>query len=731
MKTQKLLVSIVTTAVLLLGMVAGSAAAQAPDADPAGVTAVALGTVFSYQGQLIKDGAPVNGTCDVRFILYESGAGGSQVGPIVEKLAVVVTGGLFTVPDLDFGSGVFVGDRRWLEVAVKCPAGSGSYATVGDRQELAATPYALYAPSAGNAATATNATSAASAPWSGLSGVPAGFADGMDNDTTYSAGTGLTLTGTVFTPDTTYLQRRVSGTCAAGSSIRVVSPDGTVTCETDDTGWALTGNAGTTPGTNYLGTSDSKALEFKVNGGRALRLEPNATSPNLVGGYSGSWLTSGVYGATIGGGGYSGHANRVTDAVGTVGGGADNQAGDNAGTTEDATYATVGGGLNNVASGSEATVGGGTSNVASGDYATVGGGGSIAAGGSYATVGGGGSNAANGIMATVGGGGWNTAGGADSTVGGGNSNVASGQGAVIAGGSSNTASGAYAMVAGGVSNVTSGLYSFAAGYRAKATYQGSFVWADSTDADFSPSGQDTFNVRATGGATFQVSSDPGFWVYNTANATGMGVVGWASSGNSTAALEVENIGSSPAIWAYSMYGTYAGYFMNDIYVSGNCTGCSLAYVATNTGKEALEIGALVAPNGVQSPLTPGGQPVLAVRRASADGACGVVAGRAALVESVKDGKTSVSAEAAQGTIAPGDHLFIIVSGLAQARVDAAAGPIAAGQRLTTANAGGRGRALRTVSVEGVSVAEAAPVIGMALEPLPAGQRLIWVLVGIH
>ena len=115
-----------------------------------------MGTVFTYQGQLIKDGVPVNGTCDIRFILYESGAGGSQVGPIVEKLAVTVTSGFFTVPDLDFGSGVFAGDRRWLEVAVKCPAGGRSYATVGDRQELTATPYALYAPSAGNAASATN-----------------------------------------------------------------------------------------------------------------------------------------------------------------------------------------------------------------------------------------------------------------------------------------------------------------------------------------------------------------------------------------------------------------------------------------------------------------------------------------------------------------------------------------------------------------------------------------------
>ncbi len=35
--------------------------------------------------------------------------------------------------------------------------------------------------------------------------------------------------------DTSGLQNRVTGTCAAGSSIRVIKTDGTVTCETDDT----------------------------------------------------------------------------------------------------------------------------------------------------------------------------------------------------------------------------------------------------------------------------------------------------------------------------------------------------------------------------------------------------------------------------------------------------------------------------------------------------------------
>lgn len=59
-----------------------------------------------------------------------------------------------------------------------------------------------------------------------------------DQNTTYTAGPGLTLSGTQFSADTSYLQRRVTGTCSSGSSIRTIAQDGTVTCETDTTGFS-------------------------------------------------------------------------------------------------------------------------------------------------------------------------------------------------------------------------------------------------------------------------------------------------------------------------------------------------------------------------------------------------------------------------------------------------------------------------------------------------------------
>jgi len=274
---------------------------------------------------------------------------------------------------------------------------------------------------------------------------------------------------------------------------------------------------------------DKKEIGDKIVLEEVELVETNDTSPNFIGGFKDNWITSGVYGATISGGGQSDDANRVTDNYGTVGGGRNNQAGNNEGTTEDATCATVGGGRNNTASGYSAIVGGGRGNTASGYSATVGGGSGNTASDNYATVGGGYQNTASGNCATVGGGTHNetsdsdatvgggckneagglrtTVGGGESnkasanqaTVGGGYENTASGDRATVGGGAYNKASGNQATIPGGRDNTANGTYSFAAGQRAKAIHRGAFVWGDSTDADITSFGNNQFIVRAFGG----------------------------------------------------------------------------------------------------------------------------------------------------------------------------------------------------------------------------------------
>jgi len=64
-------------------------------------------------------------------------------------------------------------------------------------------------------------------------------------------------------------------------------------------------------------------------------------------------------------------------------------------------------------------------------------------------------------------------------------------------------------VPGGRENTAAGHTSFAAGYRAKANHSGTFVWADSTAADFASTGKDQFLIRASGGVGIGTPSPTG------------------------------------------------------------------------------------------------------------------------------------------------------------------------------------------------------------------------------
>ena len=200
----------------ILGAVAclfatGSASAS-PEAD-------VVGTAFTYQGKLTDGGVPANGTYDLEFRLYNALSSGTQVGSTVTKEDVTVAIGLFTV-QLDFGN-VFDGTALYLEIAVRPGASEEAYTTLTPRQPLTPTPYALYS---------------ATAPWGGLTGVPAGFADGVDNGEAYAAGTGLTLVSNQFSVNTAEMQTRVADTCPAGSAMSAIAADGSVTCESVGTG---------------------------------------------------------------------------------------------------------------------------------------------------------------------------------------------------------------------------------------------------------------------------------------------------------------------------------------------------------------------------------------------------------------------------------------------------------------------------------------------------------------
>ena len=548
MNYKRILALLVTMGILLLGTSQVTGQQDGPQSPQA-----VYGSVFTYQGQLKSGGTPYSGACDLRFALWNALSGGAQIGVTQTKSNVSLAEGYLTV-QLDFGTGAFQGNERWLAIEVRCPAGAGSYTALSPRQALTAAPYALALP--------------------------------------------------------------------------------------------------------------------------GLWTQPNAESPNLVGGWSGNSVMAGVVGATISGGGTtSGFLNRVTDHYGTVGGGQRNQAGNDNGTLGDARLSTVGGGTSNVASNDSATVGGGWYNTASGEF---------------------------------------------SVVGGGQDNVASGTSSVVAGGDTNTASGWRSTVPGGVGNTASGDHSFAAGRRARALHDGAFVWADSHDADFVSDAANEFLVRAYNGvkivrgASTYSASQAALQVDQAAAAE----AGWfyvMNASNPYTVLKVAKDPAAPSTFVDGVDRTSGGAETRRFHIDGNGT-----YVAGSDFAESLPVAD--DPTGYE----PGDVLVISLDRPGGVEKCsqpydglvvGVYSTRPGFLGADKEGATEVAA----------DEVPVAVLGIVPVKVTDENGPIQPGDLLTTSST--PGHAMRCAGLELCF----GRTLGKALEGLPAGQStgVIQVLVTLQ
>ncbi|MDM7921572.1 MAG: hypothetical protein QUS14_04660, partial [Pyrinomonadaceae bacterium] len=112
---------------------------------------------FTYQGNLVFNGQPANGSYDFEFRLFSSFVGGTQIGTTQTHKGIQVTNGNVVV-SLLFEDG-FDGSTRYLDISVR-PAGSGSYAALTPRTFIATTPYAMRSTNAFQAANATTAETA-------------------------------------------------------------------------------------------------------------------------------------------------------------------------------------------------------------------------------------------------------------------------------------------------------------------------------------------------------------------------------------------------------------------------------------------------------------------------------------------------------------------------------------------------------------------------------------------
>ena len=139
-----LLLSLGLVLSLGIGMVSSSNRVLAQDATvQGGISAQGVtGTAFTYQGRLTNASGPVSGACDFKFSLWDAASGGTNLYGEQGKTNVSLAHGNFSVR-LDFGDDAFRGSARFLQIGVRCPAGSGYYTTLSGRVALTATPYAV------------------------------------------------------------------------------------------------------------------------------------------------------------------------------------------------------------------------------------------------------------------------------------------------------------------------------------------------------------------------------------------------------------------------------------------------------------------------------------------------------------------------------------------------------------------------------------------------------------
>ena len=151
---------------------------------------------------------------------------------------------------------------------------------------------------------ATGATSTVAGPTGATGATGATSTVAGPTGATGATGTVATLSGDVVGAPTVTSVHKIQGyavSSAAPTSGQILKWNGTAWTPTADSGataWQMKGNAGTSPGTNFLGTTDNQNLMFKINNTQAGLLATNGNS--FYGLNSGIGNTSGNSNTAVG-----------------------------------------------------------------------------------------------------------------------------------------------------------------------------------------------------------------------------------------------------------------------------------------------------------------------------------------------------------------------------------------------------------------------------------------------
>jgi len=261
-------------------------------------------TAFTYQGRLVDNGVAAAGIYDLRFTIFDAATNGAAVSDVITSNSFSITNGLFTV-SLDFGAGIFDGNPRWLDIAVRTN-GFASFTSLNPREPVTPVPTALFAGAAATATTLSGVVPAAS-----LNGTYGGAVNFVNSSNSFSGdGAGLFhVPGTLNSqlqsstmiqavPNTSYIltnSQPVTVTLPAnpqiGDVIRIAG--------TGAGGWALAQNPGQTIlGYNLINPLTPWAPLTNSFHAQGLGLASSADGTHLLSDNVGYWDASSDSGAT-------------------------------------------------------------------------------------------------------------------------------------------------------------------------------------------------------------------------------------------------------------------------------------------------------------------------------------------------------------------------------------------------------------------------------------------------
>lgn len=215
--------------------------------------------VIHYQGRIVVGGTNFTGAGQFKFALVDAGGAVTFWSNGVSAVSLPVSGGLFsallgdtTISNMTFAVPVTVFTNSDVRLRVQFDDGVAGFQTLSPDQRIAAVGYALMA---------------ASVPSNSITGAQIASGSIVNAHIDPSAAIADAKLATISTPGKVANSALSANVSLLGQTVESSEVDAS---SFDTTFWKATGNAGTTPGTHFIGTTDGAALRIAAGGGAVI-----------------------------------------------------------------------------------------------------------------------------------------------------------------------------------------------------------------------------------------------------------------------------------------------------------------------------------------------------------------------------------------------------------------------------------------------------------------------------